>query len=661
MQKLIQIVSQIRQNSKRTAPRSQTGHSDHQVGRSGTPVQHQQQHQQHLHVNDDQSNKYMFQPRTQNITTNDNTPLVYDSDDEMESEHESEIRQEPIIEDEINVINIQPQKQPYSQQPHQGIQNQQPVRYNATLSLEPTGATADDENSDEYLLESSEYNAYDINNHSNSSNINNINNNINNVNSQSSFNSKRRRPFSARSNSKSKYRNKHKNKNKNKNKLGLPKISYRSNHHHKQQSQKRVKKIKGKNIAFEQQRPRTAVPSARTFPQNAHSESYQPHSPQSLASCADSNSNSIKHQFSQSSNVPTIGTGTGVISQQTSRPTTSRPLSSRPTSQTATVTRRTRQPKSMVGASMRPGTSYATLKKRSRGRTLKQRPVSVRSRRYGLDKSRSGTNTNKSTNTSKNTLRINNIASLRKITQAATYKSSNNNREIFQEILLSNLEKPVQAVRVGNDKIKRERDEVRWLKILQKQEKERIRQDLRWLENLESQLRRDIVLNSIQKTTEEEQAIQKVQQEAKKLEKEYLKNYYREYKHKFEMLRKDLEEKTQGIQNLYVIICCIECMFVIYTFLFTIWFELIFVVNTITSFNDQYAVLQTELDARRRINKFQNFSNKIELSGLKQEIRDKRHNEMSQLTNMISKMNFQSPNDQKKLQKLIRRMTIATK
>lgn len=128
--------------------------------------------------------------------------------------------------------------------------------------------------------------------------------------------------------------------------------------------------------------------------------------------------------------------------------------------------------------------------------------------------------------------------------------SNKNKSKIYQKVLNKELDLGYKHnYSSGRNK---EINENQLIQQLRKQEKQRTRQDLKWLETMESSLTRELMLRNIQKNTEEEKALEKVYAEAKKLEKEYLRNYYLEYKNKFERLRKDLEIKTQSIQHLFV-------------------------------------------------------------------------------------------------------------
>jgi len=122
---------------------------------------------------------------------------------------------------------------------------------------------------------------------------------------------------------------------------------------------------------------------------------------------------------------------------------------------------------------------------------------------------------------------------------------------------------------------------------------------------------------------DEEMAIERVQAEAKKLEKEYLRNYYNEYKAKFEILRKDLETKTQSIQHF---------------------------------FKDQYSVLDEEKEAIQKFNHSQNYSNKMELTSLKRELKSKKEGKLNELCQMINSLNLNDQKDLGKLNKMIKSM-----
>ena len=107
------------------------------------------------------------------------------------------------------------------------------------------------------------------------------------------------------------------------------------------------------------------------------------------------------------------------------------------------------------------------------------------------------------------------------------------------------------------------------------------------------------------------------------MEKEYLRNYYREYKKKFEILRRDLEQKTKSIQHF---------------------------------FKDQYSVLNEEKTALKKINHSQDYSKKVQLSKLKKELKSKKEAQLNQLCVMINTLNLEDQKDLNKLNKMIKNM-----
>ena len=146
---------------------------------------------------------------------------------------------------------------------------------------------------------------------------------------------------------------------------------------------------------------------------------------------------------------------------------------------------------------------------------------------------------------------------------------------------------------------------------------------MRWLKKLENELERELILKTIKEKTNEQIAIEKVEAEAKKLEKEYLQHHYKEYKKKFQILRKELETKTNSIKSF---------------------------------FKDQYNVLNEEKDSLKKRNHLQNVSNKTQLSKLKKELKLKKEIELNQLCQQIKKLNFNDKRDLNKLNKMIQRM-----
>eukprot|EP01084_Bolivina_argentea_P220205 373234_1 len=170
-------------------------------------------------------------------------------------------------------------------------------------------------------------------------------------------------------------------------------------------------------------------------------------------------------------------------------------------------------------------------------------------------------------------------------------------------------------------------DENRLIRIIQKQQKEKMRSDLRWLEQMENKLERELILKTIKQKSDEEIAIERVEAEAKKLEKEYLRNYHDEYKKKFELLRKDLESKTKSIQHFFA---------------------------------DQYAVLNEEKEALKKINYAHNYSQKVELSKLKKELKSKKEAQLQEVCQFVHQINLNGTNadakDLHKLNKMIKNM-----
>ena len=223
------------------------------------------------------------------------------------------------------------------------------------------------------------------------------------------------------------------------------------------------------------------------------------------------------------------------------------------------------------------------------------------------------------------------------------YKQRKSDEEIYRQILSSKL-----SLKHKNDKLykysmkqmkesknsinsskinymnnKENVDENRLIRIIQKQQKEKLRSDLRWLERVENELERELLLRRIKQKSDEEIAIERVEAEAKKLEKEYLRSYYKEYKRKFEILRKDLESKTKSIQHF---------------------------------FKDQYNVLQDEKEALKKFNHSQSYSEKVELSKIKQQLKSKRKSQLNQLCQKINTLNLNNPKDLEKLNKMIKKM-----
>ena len=169
-------------------------------------------------------------------------------------------------------------------------------------------------------------------------------------------------------------------------------------------------------------------------------------------------------------------------------------------------------------------------------------------------------------------------------------------------------------------------DENGLIRIIKGQQQEKVRADLRWLSKMEGELERELLLRTMRQKSEEQVAIEKVQAEAKKLEKEYLRNYYREYKRKFEMLRNDLESKTQSISSF---------------------------------FRAQYNVLNEEKEALNKFHESQHYSQKVELSQLKQELKSKKEAQLKNLCQMISTLNLNDGRDLNKLNKMIKQ-TVGT-
>lgn len=165
-------------------------------------------------------------------------------------------------------------------------------------------------------------------------------------------------------------------------------------------------------------------------------------------------------------------------------------------------------------------------------------------------------------------------------------------------------------------------DEDGLIRIIKGKQREKTRADLRWLSKMEGELERELLLRTMRQKSEEQVAIERVQAEAKKLEKEYLRNYYREYKRKFEMLRNDLESKTQSISSF---------------------------------FQAQYNVLNEEKEALSKFHESRHYSEKVELSELKKELKSKKEAQLKTLCNMIGTLNLNDDRDLQKLNKMIRK------
>lgn len=197
-------------------------------------------------------------------------------------------------------------------------------------------------------------------------------------------------------------------------------------------------------------------------------------------------------------------------------------------------------------------------------------------------------------------------------------KKSEKKEKIYRQILNSKLN-------LKNKKNQKRNylNEDRLIKIIQKKQKEKLRSNVQFLEKLENELERELILKTIREKTDQQIAIEKVEAEAKKLEKEYLEHHYKEYKKKFEILRNELETKTNSIKSF---------------------------------FKDQIQILNEERNALKKRDHFQHISNKNQLSKVKKELKLKKDIQLNQLCQQINKLNFNDQRDLNKLNKMIQRL-----
>ncbi|ETO31456.1 hypothetical protein RFI_05663 [Reticulomyxa filosa] len=177
------------------------------------------------------------------------------------------------------------------------------------------------------------------------------------------------------------------------------------------------------------------------------------------------------------------------------------------------------------------------------------------------------------------------------------------------------------------------------IQLLTKKQNEKTCTDLKWLLKMESVIEQGVLLRTVNQNFDEESTLQKVYQETQKLEKKILQSCYQEYKEKLKQLQEDLNNKTQGIQNLYKKKQKSKC----FSFLQT-------------SFRDQYDILEQELEMRRKINKMEILHEKKELRSIKKAIQENRNNQLEKLSEIIRDVNTGPQQNQTKFKKAVQQI-----